>query len=114
MKDSNAPNEISHEAKLVIYVLEKNGMWPINEITYKKGKSIDDPIVIDFVDDYVQAEYLVAGFLLHPNKYEFQMQFLLDKDDQHYDHLLYEVTEKDGTVHQEKFFFDITIGYNAN
>lgn len=101
------------EAKLMVYVLLKNGMWPVNESTYTKGKSIDDPIVIDLVDGYVRAEYLVAGFLLYPKENEFVLQGLYGKDDRHYDCLTYEVTEEDGSVHEEQFFFDITVGYNA-
>ena len=101
------------EAKLMIYVLLKNGMWPVNGSTYTKGKSLDDPIVIDLVDGYVKAEYLVASFLLHPRQNEFKMQFLLEKEGKHYDKLLYDVTEEDGSVHEEQFYFDITVGYNA-
>lgn len=101
------------EVKLMIYVLLKNGMWPVNETTYTKGKSMDDPIVIDIEGVYVRAEYLVAGFLLHPKKNKFTLQSLFNKGDRHYDELTYEVTEEDGTVHMEHFFFDITVGYNA-
>ncbi len=101
------------EAKLMVYVLLKNGMWPVNESTYTKGKSLDAPIVIDFVDSYVRAEYLVAGFLLHPRQNKFTTQFLLEKDGRHYDQLVYEVKEEDGTIHEEAFYFDITVGYNA-
>ena len=101
------------EAKTIIFVLAKNRMWPVNEITYTKGKSIDDPIVIDLMDGYVRAEYLVAGFLLYPKKNEFTIQSLCFKDDRHYDCLTYEVTEEDGSVHEEHFYFDITVGYNA-
>ena len=61
------------EAKMILFVLLKNRMWPVNEITYIKGKSIDDPIVIDLLDGYVRAEYLVAGFLLHPKQNEFAL-----------------------------------------
>lgn len=101
------------EAKLMIYVLLQNGMWPVNDSTYTKGKSIDDPIVIDLVDGYVRAEYLVAGFLLYPKKNEFTLQSLCFQKGRHYDCLTYEVTEEDGSVHDEHFYFDITVGYNA-
>ena len=97
----------------MLYVLVKNRMWPVNDSTYTKGKSIDDPIVIDLEGVYVRAEYLVAGFLLHPKKNKFTLQCLYNKDDRHLDQLIYEVTEEDGTVHEEEFFFDITAGYKA-
>ena len=113
MNEPENNKELPLEAKLMIYVLAKNGMWPVNESTFIKGRSIDDPIVIDLEGVYVRAEYLVAGFLLHPKKNEFKHQFLYGKDDRHFDELLYEVTEEDGTVHEEHFFFDITVGYNA-
>lgn len=113
MNEPENKKELPLEAKLMIYVLVKNGMWPVNESTYTKGKSIDDPIVIDLEGVHVKAEYLVAGFLLHPKKNKFILQSLYGKDDRHYDKLTYEVTEEDGTVHEEHFFFDITVGYNA-
>ena len=59
-------------------------------------------------------EYLVAGFLLHPKQYKFKMQSIFHKDGKYYDQLLYEVIEEEGTIHEEHFFFDITIGYKAN
>lgn len=101
------------EAKRVLDVLQKNGMWPINENTFKKGRSTDDPIVIDFAEDYVRTEYLIAELLLRPVRSEFNTQFLINKDNRHFDKLLYDVTDKNGTVKSVPFVFDITVGYNA-
>ena len=101
------------QTKMVLYVLYKNGMWPENEMTHTRGRSLDDPIVINFADEYVRMEYLVAQFLLHPKQYKFIMQSLLEKDDQYVDVLSYQVTEDDGTVQDVQLYFDITVGYNA-
>ena len=107
---------IEMDAALLLYALAKNSMWP-NPVSDNPegniGSSIDNPIKIDLVYDYVKTEYLVADYLLLPKKHRFLSQFLCEKDGRYYDMLTYEVTEKNGTTHEERFYFDITEGHNA-
>jgi hypothetical protein len=111
--DPENKGTLSPDEKLMFYVLVSNGMWPLDEKARAKGKSIDDPIIIDLEEGYVRAEYLVAGLLLYPRKNELAMQSLMEKDGRKYDTLAFHVTEEDGTEHHESFIFDITVGYDA-
>lgn len=111
--DSENKRELSQDGKMMFYVLESNGLWPLDEKARAKGKSEDDPIIIDLKEDYVRAEYLVAGLLLYPRNNEFKRQLLMEKNGRDYDLLIFNVTEEDGTEHEESFYFDITVGYNA-
>lgn len=111
--DKETLEQMPDDVKVMLFILLKNKMWPVNGTTYTKGRSIDDPIVIGIKENYVRMEYLIAAFLLHPMKNTFILQSLFGKDDKHYDRLDYEVTEEDGSVHNEQFYFDITIGFNA-
>ena len=111
--DPENKGTLSPDEKLMFYVLVSNGMWPLDEKARAKGKSEDDPIIIDLKEDYVRAEYLVVGHLLYPLKNEFKRQLLMEKNGRYYDLLIFNVTEEDGTEHEESFYFDITVGYNA-
>ncbi len=113
MNGKDSFNKLPKHMKMMLYILYKNGMWPENEKTSTRGRSLDDPIVINFAEEYVRMEYLVAQFLLHPKQYKFMMQSLLEKNDHYVDVLLYHMTEEDGTIHDVQLYFDITVGYNA-
>ena len=100
------------EAKTVIRILSKNGMFPFNEETKNKGKSVENPIVIGVADGHVQSEYLVSEFLLHGTEHKFQFKVCVENEGHIIDKLIYDVIRKDGTTYQEEFCYDITEGYN--
>lgn len=106
-------DQLPEEAKQTLYVLHRNGMFPFNEKTEKKGRSVSDPIVIDLEQDCVRLEYLIADVLLHGKRRGMIRQSLLRVNSRDIDKLDFEVTEDDGSVHVESFYFDITAGFNA-
>lgn len=96
-----------------VEILKENGMWP-SELEFTKGKSIDDPIVIAGVHNYVQIEYRVLNLLYRWKKSEFLIQGLCEKDGRKIDCMLMKVSDLDGNnEHTEKVYFDITEGFNS-
>lgn len=96
-----------------IEILKENGMWP-ESLDSTKGKSIDEPIVITGVRNYVQMEYRVLNILYRQKKSEFLIQGLCEKDGRKIDCMLMKVSDIDGNdEHTEKVYFDITEGFNA-
>ncbi len=96
-----------------IEILKDNGMWPIDPDS-TKGKSIDDPILIEGVHFYVRMEYRVMNLLFAGKNNELIIQGLCEKDDRKIDCMLMKVSNRDGSdEHTEKVFFDITEGFNA-
>ena len=79
-----------------------------------KGRSMDDPIVICGVRNYVQMEYRVLNLLYRQKKSEFLIQGLCERDGRKIDCMLMKVSDSDGNnEHMEKVYFDITEGFNA-
>ncbi|MBR0534288.1 MAG: hypothetical protein IJK19_06325 [Bacteroidales bacterium] len=101
------------EVKTMVEILKKNEMMPVNEKTFTMGRSLEKAIVIDIAEGYVRMEYMLAELFLRGKEHEFAIQFLIEKDEKKYDKLVYDVTESDGTVHQEEFYFDITVGFRS-
>lgn len=96
-----------------IEILKDNGMWPCDQ-GFTKGRSIDDPIVIKGVREYVRMEYRVLNLLYRWKKSEFLIQGLCEKDDRKIDCMLMKITDSDGNnEHTEKVYFDITEGFNS-
>ena len=100
------------QAKIVLKILVKNGMYPIGDATVTKGRSMDNPIVIGVADGHVPSEYLVSDFLLHNTTHKFMTQISLSDKGRHIDKLVYEVTHPDGTPSEVCFYSDITEGFN--
>ena len=96
-----------------IEILEENGMWPIDSKT-SKGRSIDEPILIEGVHFYVNMEYRIMNILFSGKKHELLLQSLCEIEGRKIDAMLVKVTNYDGSEeHTEKVFFDITEGFNA-
>lgn len=96
-----------------VEVLKNNGMWP-TQLDFTKGKSVDDPIVIAGIHDYVRMEYRILKLLYRFRKSEVLIQGLCEKDGRHIDCLLVKVSHEDGSdEHTEKVYFDITEGFNS-
>lgn len=107
-EDSNLPI-----IKGPVEILKDNGMRTF-ELDFTKGKSIDDPIVIAGVRNYVQMEYRVLNLLYRWKKSEFLIQGLCEKDGRKIDCMLMKVSDLDGNnEHTEKVYFDITEGFNS-
>ena len=96
-----------------VEILRENGMWPI-QLEFSKGKSVNDPIVIAGIRDYVRMEYRILRHLYRFKKSELLIQGLCEKDGSHIDCLLMKVSYEDGSnEHTEKVYFDITDGFNS-
>ena len=96
-----------------IEILKDNEMWPLG-LEFTKGKSVDDPIVITGVRNYVHMEYRVLNHLFRWKKSELLIQGLCEKDDRKIDCMLMKVSDHDGNnEHTEKVYFDITDGFNS-
>ena len=96
-----------------IEILQENGMWPLDSSSVK-GKSIEDPILIEGVHFYVNMEYRIMNFLFAEKKHELLIQSVINKDGRHFDCMLMKVSNPDGSnEHTEKVFFDITEGFNS-
>lgn len=96
-----------------IEVLEENGMWPVDPAS-TKGKSIDNPILIEGVRLYVDMEYRVMNFMYADKQHELIIQGLCEKDGRKYDVMLMKISNPDGSdEHTEKVYFDITEGFNS-
>ena len=108
---SESFDKIPVKVKRMLAVLMMNGMLPVGETTSSKGRSMEDPIVIGLKDDNVPLEYLIVAFLLGKKEKRFLLQSLLCDNGRYYDRLDYEVKEDDGSVHEESFYFDITVGF---
>lgn len=96
-------------------ILKKNGMLPVSDETFKRGRSVDNPIVIGIEDGYVHSEYIVADFIFDvchfPHRFEHQN--LIEHNDRMIDELVYSAVGPDNDVRKVSFFFDITEGYNS-
>ena len=96
-----------------VEILRENGMWPI-QLEFSKGRSVDDPIVIAGIRDYVRMEYRIIKHLYRFKKSELLIQGLCEKDGRRIDCLLMKVSMTDGMdEHTEKVYFDITDGFNS-
>ena len=96
-----------------IEVLQENGMWPIDPAS-DKGKTIDDPILLEGVHFYVNLEYRVMNILFSGKKSQLIIQTLCEKDGRYLDMMLMKVSDQDGSdEHYEKVFFDITEGVKS-
>lgn len=96
-----------------IEILEENGMWPLGP-TSAKGKSMDDPILIEGVHFYVNMEYRVMNILFAGKKHELLIQSICEKNGRKIDVMLMKVANPDGTdEHTEQVCFDITEGFNS-
>lgn len=110
--DKKSFDSLPVQAKIVLKILVKNGMYPIGDATITKGRSMDNPIVIGVADGHVPSEYLVSDFLLHNTTHKFKTQISLSDKGRHIDKLVYEVTHPDGTPREVSFYYDITEGFN--
>ena len=100
-------------AKSPIEILQENGIWPIDPSS-PKGKSMEDPILIQGVHFYVKMEYRVMNILFAGKNNELIIQGLCEKDGRKIDCMLMKVSNQDGSdEHYEKVYFDITEGYNS-
>ena len=96
-----------------IEVLQENGMWPMDPAS-TKGKTIEDPILIEGIHFYVHMEYRVMNILFGGKKSRLIIQSVCKKDDRYIDMMLMKVSDQDGSdEHYEKVFFDITEGVKS-
>ena len=96
-----------------IEILKENGMWPVDPSS-AKGKSIDEPILIEGVRLYVLMEYRVMNLLFAGKNNELIIQGICEKDGRKIDCMLMKVSNPDGSdSHVEKVYFDITEGFNS-
>ena len=96
-----------------IEILRENGMWPIDPAS-TKGKSIEEPILIQGVHLYVMMEYLVMNILFKGKRSELLIQGLTEKDGRYIDSMLMKVSNLDGSEeHTQIVYFDITEGYKS-
>ena len=97
-------------------ILVENGMLNgSNIVRGERGKSENNPIVISDVEDYADLEYALLFFLAKGKQYKCKMQYLMEVDnDKHLDVLIISSwDDPEGKVTEEKFYFDITAGFNA-
>ncbi len=84
-----------------------------------KGCHMNSPIVIDEVEDYVEIEYAIAEGLLgvwtgRQCRFRLLSQHLLRHGDRKIDCLTYRVESPSGDTAEERYYFDITAGFEAN
>lgn len=96
-------------------ILVENGMLNGSTVTRNgRGSSEKNPIVISDVDDYAELEYALLFFLVKGKRYDCKMQYLKEVDGKQLDVLIISSwDDPKGKETEEKFYFDITAGFNA-
>ncbi len=96
-------------------ILVENGMLDGNSVVRNgRGSSEKSPIVISDVEDYAELEYALLFFLVKGKRYECKMQYLMEVAGKQLDVLIISSwDDPEGKVTEEKFYFDITAGFNA-
>ena len=84
-----------------------------------KGCHMNSPIVIDEVEDYVETEYAIAEGLLgvwtgRQCRFHLLGQRLMRCGNRKIDCLTYRVEHPSGDIAEERYYFDITAGFEAN
>lgn len=94
-----------------------NSGYPYDK--HNKGCNLNDPFLIEQIDNYVHLEYCLVYVFLEFQSYsykvEFEQQELIAQGDRKIDHLIFKVqhTPDDEDFQIENYYFDITAGYDA-
>ena len=113
METPQRKSSLPPQFERLIRVIYRNKLLQVDETTMARGKSMDNPIVIDFTEDYVELEYMVIEYLLHGKQHSLVEQRLRHENDRHLDMLQFDITDEGGSVRRVDIWFDITAGFEA-
>ena len=118
----DTPTTTAEDLQRYAHILEANKIELANYAgRYLGGNKeccLNNPIVIDEIEDYVEKEYAVAEGLLgvwtgRQCRFRLLSQQLLGRGERKIDCLTYRVEYPSGDTAEENYYFDITAGFEA-